>query len=649
MKTYDFVIVGSGGGGGTISWLLAKAGFSVALLEQGPDLHKELEQTGDQAGEAYNAEVHDEYRFRLRKPRLQRRPRGAYNTRREVEPRTNSTFFQDLMGGWTGSTLGGGTVIWGTWGLRPFPLDFKLATFFKALEKEKIRGDMDDRYSLVDWPIPYSEMVPFFNVAEALLAVSGNRDDVFESVRQSAWFNALKGFDGFGDEKDYRPEMDYPLPSYPRTPVGHLVYEGAKAAGMVPCDLPVSIVNPRSGPYQTRAAIAKALAQWGPRRRAGFWQQQAKELWSERIRTACTMCGFCGEYLCWGKDGPKSGTRVSTIPEFQDLPNTRTICNARAYEVLYDERKQRATGVAYLDVNNPDDPRREVLSAKHVIVSCGAVQTARLLLMSGPPGGLGNTSDQLGRNAMFHLFGLGMTVFLKPKYQGLLRSEFGPTGNTATYANYLVNGGGKDTGDKWFKAGIFASTASKNPLENAVGSATGKPPVLGLKLLQQMDLYARRLELRITGDDLPRRENRVELDPNYVDEFGFPVARVARSFGPHEGADETKGMQKVVLEQMTKLFDSYVKKGVIDELRPGKALLDLIGDHQMGTCRMGDDPKQSVLNRHCQMHDVPNVFVVDSSFMPTSFGVNPMVTVVANALRVGTWIIDQSRKGQGLS
>ena len=647
--TYDFAVVGSGGGGGTISWLLAKAGFKVALLEQGPDLHRELEQAGEAAGEAYNAIVHDEYRFRLRNPRIHRRPRGTYNTRAEVVGQTATTFFRDLMGGWTGSTLGGGTVIWGTWGLRPFPLDFQLATFFEALKAEGQLGEMDAGYSVVDWPIAYREMVPFFNVAEALLAVSGSRDEVFESVRRSAWFNQLKGLAGFGAESDYHPAMEYPLPPYPRTPVGHLVYEGAERAGMYPCALPVSIVNPGSGPYQTRAKIAQALAQWGPGPRPGFWQKTAEDLWSDRVRTACNMCGFCGEYLCWGKDGPKSGTLVSTLRELkEDLPDATVICNARAYEVLYDAKTQRATGVAYLDVTNPDEPRREVLSAKHVIVSCGAVQTARLLLMSGPPGGLGNSSRQLGRNAMFHLFGLGMAAILKPKYQGLLHSEFGPTGNTATYANYLV----KDDAGKWYKGGIFASTAAKNPLENAVLGATDKDSakaVLGMKLLQRMDTYARRLELRITGDDLPRSDNRVDLDPIYVDEFGFPVARVTRSFGQHEGADQTQGMQKIVLEQMKKLFASHVQQGVIDELQPGGALLDLIGDHQMGTCRMGEDPKKSVLDPYCRMHDVQNVFVVDTSFMPTGFGVNPMVTVVANALRVGTWIVEQSKRGKELA
>lgn len=69
----------------------------------------------------------------------------------------------------------------------------------------------------------------------------------------------------------------------------------------------------------------------------------------------------------------------------------------------------------------------------------------------------------------------------------------------------------------------------------------------------------------------------------------------------------------------------------------------------MGTCRMGDDPKQSVVDRFCRVHDVPNVFVVDSSIFPTGFGLNPMVTVMANALRVGTWIVQQSKSGNGLA
>jgi choline dehydrogenase-like flavoprotein len=68
----------------------------------------------------------------------------------------------------------------------------------------------------------------------------------------------------------------------------------------------------------------------------------------------------------------------------------------------------------------------------------------------------------------------------------------------------------------------------------------------------------------------------------------------------------------------------------------------------MGTCRMGDDPRTSVVDRNCRMHEVANVFVVDTSCFPTALGVNPMVTTMANALRVGTWMIEALKKGKDL-
>ena len=85
---------------------------------------------------------------------------------------------------------------------------------------------------------------------------------------------------------------------------------------------------------------------------------------------------------------------------------------------------------------------------------------------------------------------------------------------------------------------------------------------------------------------------------------------------------------------------SHSRSGKPIDAKPAK--LDLIGDHQMGTCRMGDDPRKSVLDAWCRTHSVENLFVVDTSCFPTGFGVNPMVTVVANALRVGAGIASGS-------
>jgi len=185
----------------------------------------------------------------------------------------------------------------------------------------------------------------------------------------------------------------------------------------------------------------------------------------------------------------------------------------------------------------------------------------------------------------------------------------------------------------------MVSTAKKNPLENAIIAA--KKGLRGDKLLAAMEDYERSLEVRLTGDDLPRFDNRVDLDPVYVDEYGLPVARITRNFGPAETQ-----MFQLVRPLLEKVFEPY--KQLNASVKSTDGIVDLIGDHQMGTCRMGTDPTSSVVDVHCRLHDVPNVYVVDSSFFPTGFGLNPMVTVVANALRVGTWIVEQSKRGGGL-
>jgi choline dehydrogenase-like flavoprotein len=679
-NTVDFVVIGSSGGGGTISWLLAKAGFSVVVLEQGADLAEPLDNSPLQ----YNPITHDEYKFRLQRPDAKRRLKGDYNTFRKP----NEAEAKPFKEGWTGSVLGGGSVIWGTWSFRALPIDFRLETHFKT--NNNLQTLKDWGYSVPDWPISYSEMEPFYNVAETLLAVSGDRQAVNESVQQSEWFQHFSAQDHFRNAGNWTSTFPFPCDAYPITPVGDFIAEGMRHAktttgdlvNLHPFPLPSGMVKPGSSGYQTRAAMEKALHEWDdgtpvsfPQRleralkqlnqnsdlplwerfervlrywndgaKPDFWSHVAEDIWSDQVRDACNMCGFCGEYLCWGKEGPKSGTRVSTLKELRDLPNAEIRTDAKAFEVMYDERTSRATGVRYLDLSDPDAPNVTVQKAKHIIVSCGAVQTARLLRMSGPPEGLGNAHDQLGRNVSFHLFGWGATCTLNPEFQGFLHGEFGHTGNTSSFAHYFVEDRDESSGTKgmWYKAGNLTSTAKKNPLENATGLVNKNK--IGLDLLTEMESYPRTVELRLTGDDLPMKENRVDLDPKYVDEYGLPVARITRFWGKHE----EKAFQ-LMKPKVLDIFRTYQERGIIiGEPKYSGARETLIGDHQMGTCRMGEDPTQSVLDRHCRLHNVPNVFVVDSSFMPTGFGLNPMVTVVANALRVGTWIIEQAKQGNEL-
>src|SRR5262249_27035492 len=281
MEMADFAVVGSSGGGGTIAWLLARAGFKVFVAEQGPDIAAHLDQQDLQ----FNPVTHDEQRFRLGRPSLHRRSRGDYNTFRSSEPSAQATPFN---GAWTASVLGGGSIIWGTWSFRPLPIDFRLATHFK---ETKQLGTLEKwGYSVPDWPVSYAEMEPFFNVAETLLAVSGDREAVNRSVSESAWYQAFAALDHFKRDGNYQPTFPFPCQHYPITPVGHFVYEGFEAAGKHPAPLPSGIVTPGSRSYSTQDAIQRALQEWGGGPLPSFWSRAANEIWSERVRDACNLC-----------------------------------------------------------------------------------------------------------------------------------------------------------------------------------------------------------------------------------------------------------------------------------------------------------------------------------------------------------------------
>ena len=107
-------------------WLLARAGKSVCVLEQGEDLQRRLE---DSTKPPFDQSPHNEFQYRMRRPDFKRRPRGDYNTFR----RTDQTVARPFKNGWTGSALGGGGVIWGSWAFRPLPIDLKLRSHFRCM------------------------------------------------------------------------------------------------------------------------------------------------------------------------------------------------------------------------------------------------------------------------------------------------------------------------------------------------------------------------------------------------------------------------------------------------------------------------------------------------------------------------------------
>ncbi len=178
-----------------------------------------------------------------------------------------------------------------------------------------------------------------------------------------------------------------------------------KATGMNPTMIPSAMVHLDLEKYDTRNKIEEMLKYWGNTSQADFWKQTHRKIWSKSVRDACTMCGFCGEYICLGARQPKSGTLSTTLNELRNLREIAEIRpNSKVYEIVYDHRLRRATGVRYLDISNPDNPKEKFQQARNVILCAGAVQSARMLLMSGSPSGLGNKNGLVGKNALIHTF-----------------------------------------------------------------------------------------------------------------------------------------------------------------------------------------------------------------------------------------------------
>lgn len=151
------------------------------------------------------------------------------------------------------------------------------------------------------------------------------------------------------------------------------------------------------------------------------------------------------------------------------------------------------------------------------------------------------------------------------------------------------------------------------------------------------------------GQGIPTEENRVDLDPTVRDAWGLPVVRTTHQAHP---LDVRSGY--ILRNHMLEILRAAA---AIEELLPKAATEEVIeaamknerfgglGEHQVGGCRMGNDPKTSVLNRHCQSHDVDNLFVVDGSCFPTIGGFNPSLTIEANAFRVSDYIVKQWKGG----
>ena len=440
LPAVDVCIVGSGAGGAPMALQLGRAGFKVVVLEKGAHYKKE-EFVHD---EILNSRRNFFMPFPWDEPHLMREgPEQKYE-------RSNAA--------WTANCVGGGTVHMSGYFYRLKPIDFRARS-----ELGPISGA-----NVVDWPIRYEDLAPFYDLAEEELGVSGAVvPHPFAEPRRKA----------------------YPLPPLEAHPIAKEIDAACKGLGYH--SLPTA-----------RGIISRAY----------------------RGRAACSYCALCGSYGC--EMDAKSGTNSSLIPMALSTGRVeiRPQCMATRVEI---DRRGRAKSVLYLD----QDGATQEQPAKVIVVSCTAVESARLLLNSTSarfPKGLANDNGMVGRNLVFSSFGESRATFrvAQRKKTWPWLADPAPFVQRSLQDFYVM----PDDRFGFRKGGTLGFMWSHpNPIFAAVQIAgKGKDGVFGKSLKDKLREYrdSKLLQFETYGEFLPTSGTYVSVESSVKDKYGIPVAAI---------------------------------------------------------------------------------------------------------------------------
>lgn len=321
--------------------------------------------------------------------------------------------------------------------------------------------------------------------------------------------------------------------------------------------------------------------------------------------------------------GAYFSTNASTMPAAYATGNLTVRPHSLVNKVIYDEQKQRATGVEIIDT---ETRKTEEFHARLIFLNASTVATAFILLNSVSsrfPNGLGNGSDQVGRNLMDHHKGISITA----KVDGFEDMYYYGRRPTPIYIPRFQNIKDKTPG---FIRGYHLGGGASRPRQ--AGDA-----IIGAELKEALSEPGPwQMSLNGYGECLPYADNRITLDNNKKDQWGRPIITINCEFKENEKAMHTDMVNtgKEILDAAG-LKDINVKAEIS---APGNA------NHEMGIARMGNDPKTSVLNKYNQMHEVPNVFITDGSCMTSSACQNPSITYMALTARACDFAVQEMKR-----
>ncbi len=333
---------------------------------------------------------------------------------------------------------------------------------------------------------------------------------------------------------------------------------------------------------------------------------------ADRPRSTCIKCTWCDGYPCLVH--AKSDAEVIAVRPILDLPNVTLLVNAEVTNLESDAAGRTVTGVVVSRGGN-----EETYEADVVAVSAGAANSAKILLRSANdqhPNGLANGSDQVGRNYMFH----------NSKAVVALSKEL----NETLYQKTLgLNDFYFGSDDYEFPIGNIQMVGKSN-----AQAMKGEEPKL-TKLAPHWslaDTAEHAVDFWLTTEDLPTPDNRVTVD-------GDGNVHLAYSSTNDDEADRLYQELKTIMNHVGLAQHHVLDKNFYMDMNIAVAGCA----HQAGTCRFGADPATSVLDADCKAHEVDNLYVVDTSFFPSIGAVNPALTAMANALRVGDHLLQRMK------
>ena len=336
-------------------------------------------------------------------------------------------------------------------------------------------------------------------------------------------------------------------------------------------------------------------------------------------RPPCINCGFCMGYGC--EVDAKSSTLAATIPAAIASGNCEIRPECAVYEIATNAAG-RVSEVAYID---PDGNQRSQ-KAKAVIVSANGAETPRLLLNSASsqfPDGLANSSGYVGRNLMYNSHANVRMVFDRQlnDYKGPQVSRMSHHFYETDESRGFYGGGGIDA--RPFMAAV--------PLMFSLIGARPDGPRWGAEYKANLENdFTRTMYFFCGGTSLAQDSNNITIDPTHKDRWGRPSLRLT-----YKDHDDDMALAKFLQDRAYEIGEAAGASEIWRE----PIHYQSTGAHLLGTCRMGDDPETSVVDRYHRAHDIPNLFVCDGSSMVTSGRGQPTMTIMALAFRASEHIM----------